>query len=100
MLEEERLAVQGVDRNVLSTARRSAGRSGATRTPARQIGGAGGTDHLTRVSDSFLGQICSNVSGVMFHCERMLLRIDRWTDDLTLTWPETSAEGWNLTIAA
>lgn len=53
-------------------------------------------DHLTRVSDSFLGHTCSSVSGLIFHCDKMLERIDRCTEDLTLTWPDTSAEGWNL----
>ena len=56
----------------------------------------GSTDHLTRVRDSFFGQICSRVSGLIFHWLRRLERMARWTEDFTLTWPETSEEGWNL----
>ena len=70
----------------------------AQRLPA--IEGCDGTYHLTSVRDSFLGHICSNVSGLICHCERMLARMDRCTDDLTLTWPETSVEGWNLRVRA
>ena len=105
MLEEERLAVQLVDGDVFSAT--GVGQRGRAEARARgetgrrgAIGGAGETDHLTRVRDSFFGQICSNVSGLIFHCARMLVRIDRWTDDLTLTWPETSVEGWNLRMCA
>lgn len=54
------------------------------------------TDHFTRVMDSFFGQICSKVSVSIFHCDRMAARIDRWTEDLTLVWPEISVEGANL----
>lgn len=54
------------------------------------------TNHFTRMRESFFGQICSNVSVSTFHCERTLARIDRCTEDLTLVWPETSVDGWNL----
>ena len=54
------------------------------------------TDHLTSVRDSFLGHICSKVSVLIFHCARILDLMDRWTEDFTLTCPETSDEGWNL----
>lgn len=54
------------------------------------------TDHLTRTSPSFFGHIASNVSGSIFHCERMAVRIDRCTDDLIGVCPAISVEGWNL----
>ena len=51
------------------------------------------TDHLTRITASFFGHICSNVSLSIFHCARMAVRIDRCTDDFTLVCPEISVEG-------
>ena len=93
MLEEERLAVQLVDGDVFSAACEKE----EVRTTAFGRSDHGRTDHLTSVMGSFLGHICSNVSVLIFHWARMLARMDRWTEDLTLTWPETSAEGWNLT---
>ena len=97
MLEEEGLAVQGVDGDVFSAACEKEEGGASVRMTAFGRSERGRTDHLTRVIGSFLGHICSNVSVLIFHWERMLARMDRWTEDLTLTWPETSAEGWNLT---
>lgn len=48
------------------------------------------------MTGSFLGQICSNVSGSIFQLERMLLRRLRCTDDFTLVWLEMSVLVWNL----
>ena len=101
VLEEQWLSMQRVDGDVLSTAYVDVRVGGiGHRSPCSGgIGGRGqrkGTDHFTRVRGSFLGHICSKASGLIFHCARILDRIDLCTDDFTLTWPETSEDGWNL----
>jgi len=51
---------------------------------------------LTWMSDSFFGQICSRVSGAIFHCDSRAFLRDRCTDDFGGVWPEMSVEGVNL----